>query len=182
MFLIGIALVVWSDRAAEFLIKILGILLILSGVISVVYGLATNSFENLRGLSIISLASVVLFLIAGIAMLVKTSVFINMIGFIFGIILAMYGLLQIIHTVRFSKGIRERFWFFLAPALIFAAGVALCFFTEQSTKLLSIIFGACLMLLGLADIMFSVKVNLMPLQSVFRGRHRKRQTMRAARI
>ena len=157
VFLVGLCLVVWPEAASEILVKALGIILILSGVITIVYGLSTNTFQNLKGMSMITLASAVLFIIAGAVLLAKTGFFIGFIGFVFGVILALYGLLQIIHTYNIAKGIRERFWLYLVPALIFVVGVAMCFFPRENIKLLCIIFGICLMLLGAVELIMVFK-------------------------
>ena len=157
VFLVGLCLVVWPESASEILIKVLGVLLILSGVITVVYGLATNTFQNLKGMSLITLASAVLFIIAGAVLLARTSFFIELIGFVFGVILALYGLLQIIHTYNIAKGIRGRFWLYLVPAIIFALGIAMCFFPRENIKLLCIIFGISLMILGAVELVLVFK-------------------------
>ncbi|MBP5391012.1 MAG: DUF308 domain-containing protein [Bacteroidales bacterium] len=152
VFLVGLCLVVWPEAASEILVKVLGILLILSGVITIVYGLATNTFQNLKGMSLITLASAVLFIIAGAVLLARTGFFIGLIGFVFGVILAMYGLLQIIHTYNIAKGIQGRFWLYLVPAIIFAVGIGMCFFPRENIKILCIIFGICLILLGAVEL------------------------------
>ena len=157
VFLVGLCLVVWPEAASEILVKVLGVLLILSGVITVVYGLATNTFQNLKGMSLITLGSALLFIIAGAVLLAKTSFFIGLIGFVFGVILAMYGFLQIIHTYNIAKGIRGRFWLYLVPAIIFAVGIAMCFFPRENIKILCIVFGICLMLLGAVELVLVFK-------------------------
>lgn len=159
VFLVGLSLVVWSTQAGEILLKALGVFLILSAVITVVYGLATNSYVDLKGMSLISLASAVLFLVVGLLLLLKTGFFMEFIGFVLGVLLALYGLLQLVIAVRNSKGIRDRFWFFLIPCLIFVAGVVFCFFPRANISMLCIIFGACLMLLGASEIWMAIKVN-----------------------
>ena len=116
VFLVGLCLVIWSSQAGEILLKALGVFLILSAVITVVYGLATNSYVDLKGMSLISLSSAVLFLVVGLLLLLKTGFFMEFIGFVLGVLLVLYGLLQLYVAVRNSKGIRDRFWFFLIPA------------------------------------------------------------------
>lgn len=159
VFLVGLCLVIWSTQAGEILLKALGVFLILSSVITVVYGLATNSYVDLKGMSLISIASAVLFLVVGLFLLLKTSFFMEFIGFVLGILLALYGLLQLVVSVRNSKGIKDRFWFFLVPALIFVAGIVFCFFPRYNISVLCIIFGICLMLLGASEIWMSIKVR-----------------------
>ena len=110
VFLVGLCLVIWSSQAGEILLKALGVFLILSSVITVVYGLATNSYMDLKGMSLISIASAVLFLVVGLFLLLKTGFFMEFIGFVLGILLAIYGLLQLVVAVRNSKGIKDRFW------------------------------------------------------------------------
>ncbi|MBO7561333.1 MAG: DUF308 domain-containing protein [Bacteroidales bacterium] len=159
VFLVGLCLVIWSTQAGEILLKALGVFLILSSVITVVYGLATNSYVDLKGMSLISIASAVLFLVVGLFLLLKTGFFMEFIGFVLGILLALYGLLQLVVSVRNSKGIKDRFWFFLVPALIFVAGIVFCFFPRYNISVLCIIFGICLMLLGASEIWMSIKVR-----------------------
>ena len=81
------------------------------------------------------------------------------IGFVLGILLAIYGLLQLVVAVRNSKGIKDRFWFFLVPALIFVAGIVFCFFPRYNISVLCIVFGICLMLLGASEIWMAFKVK-----------------------
>lgn len=159
VFLVGLCLVIWSSQAGEILLKALGVFLILSSVITVVYGLATNSYVDLKGMSLISIASAVLFLVVGLFLLLKTGFFMEFIGFVLGILLALYGLLQLVVSVRNSKGIKDRFWFFLVPALIFVAGIVFCFFPKYNISVLCIVFGICLMLLGASEIWMAIKVK-----------------------
>ena len=159
VFLVGLCLVIWSSQAGEILLKALGVFLILSSVITVVYGLATNSYMDLKGMSLISIASAVLFLVVGLFLLLKTGFFMEFIGFVLGILLAIYGLLQLVVAVRNSKGIKDRFWFFLVPALIFVAGIVFCFFPRYNISVLCIVFGICLMLLGASEIWMAFKVK-----------------------
>jgi len=158
-FLVGLSLVIWSNQAGEILLKALGVFLVLSAVITVVYGLATNSFVDLKGMSLITMASAILFLVVGLLLFFKTAFFMEFIGFVLGVILALYGLLQLVLAVRSSKGIKERFWFFLVPCLIFIAGVIFCFFPKANISVLCIIFGACLMVLGISEILMAFKVR-----------------------
>ena len=153
VFLVGLCLVIWSSQAGEILLKALGVFLILSSVITVVYGLATNSYMDLKGMSLISIASAVLFLVVGLFLLLKTGFFMEFIGFVLGILLAIYGLLQLVVAVRNSKGIKDRFWFFLVPALIFVAGIVFCFFPRYNISVL------CIMLLGASEIWMAFKVK-----------------------
>ena len=150
VFLVGLCLVIWSSQAGEILLKALGVFLILSSVITVVYGLATNSYMDLKGMSLISIASAVLFLVVGLFLLLKTGFFMEFIGFVLGILLAIYGLLQLVVAVRNSKGIKDRFWFFLVPALIFVAGIVFCFFPRYNISVL---------LLGASEIWMAFKVK-----------------------
>ena len=96
VFLVGLCLVVWSNQAGVVLLKALGIFMILSAVVTVVYGLATNSFQDFKGMSIITIASALLFTIVGLMLLLKTDFFMQFIGFVLGFLLALYGLLQLI--------------------------------------------------------------------------------------
>ena len=110
-------------------------------------------------MSLISLSSAVLFLVVGLLLLLKTGFFMEFIGFVLGVLLVLYGLLQLYVAVRNSKGIRDRFWFFLIPALIFVAGILFCFFPKYNISVLCIVFGVCLMLLGASEILMSIKVR-----------------------
>lgn len=159
VFLVGLCLVVWSNQAGVVLLKALGIFMILSAVVTVVYGLATNSFQDFKGMSIITIASALLFTVVGSMLLLKTDFFMQFIGFVLGFLLALYGLLQLILAVRSSKGIRERFWFFLVPCLIFVVGIVFCFYPKENISVLCIIFGICLMLLGLSEMFMAYKVH-----------------------
>ena len=133
--------------------------MILSAVVTVVYGLATNSFQDFKGMSIITIASALLFTIVGLMLLLKTDFFMQFIGFVLGFLLALYGLLQLVLAVRSSKGIRERFWFFLVLCLIFVVGIVFCFYPKENISVLCIIFGICLMLLGLSEMFMAYKVH-----------------------
>ena len=159
VFLVGLCLVIWSNQAGEILLKALGVFMILSAVIIVVYGLSTNSYMDLKGMSLISISSAVLFLIVGLLLLIKTGFFMEFIGLVLGILLVLYGLLQLYVSVRNSKGIQGRFWFFLVPALVLVGGIVFCFFPKYNIYVLCIVFGICLMLLGASEVWMSFKVR-----------------------
>ena len=58
VFLVGLCLVIWSSQAGEILLKALGVFLILSSVITVVYGLATNPRKSSMNFWVSALASI----------------------------------------------------------------------------------------------------------------------------
>ncbi|MBR3303761.1 MAG: DUF308 domain-containing protein [Bacteroidales bacterium] len=155
---LGLFFLFWPADAVTIVLKVLGASLILGGVVNIVYALAINGLENLKGIGMITLIGSVLFIVAGWVLLAKTDFFKDFIGFIFGLILALYGALTLLFTYNHSKGIASRFWFYLIPALLVVFGVTLCLLPRESIRLVTIVFGAALIVMGLSEIVFSIKV------------------------
>lgn len=159
VFVVGLCMVCWPSAMVTLAVKVIGFCLIFAGLVTIVYNLANNGFSDLKGMSLVYLVSAVLLLAAGIILLVKTSFFVRFVGIIFGIILFLYGLVQVIHTINYSKGLRGRIWLYLVPVLICALGVAICFYPEENARMLCIIFGICLMFLGITEMVLVFKAR-----------------------
>ena len=158
VFAIGLCLVIWSKDAGEILLKAMGISLIISAIVTLAIGLASNVFNVFKTITVVTVLSAALLIAGGVLLLVKTDAFLTRISYVLGVILALYGLLQIIHTIIISKGMTGRVWLFFVPLIIFGVGITLCIYPLQTIETICIISGVCLMLLGIVELVMDYKI------------------------
>ena len=150
--LVGCCLLIWPTYSTEVILKVLGGIFIAAGVVSLVYLLASGAFSKFSTLTLINLLSVVLFLILGFLLLFDTAFFTKFIAFLFGAILIIYGVMQLIQTYRFIKGGGAKPALYIIPIVIILLGGVFFLNVVNPLYLFSVIFGVALILLGLSEI------------------------------
>lgn len=155
----GLALVLWPHAVNTILVKVLGCVLIASALITVIQGLSDKTFTHLQGTSVLSLAGAALFLIFGLLLLLKTGFFIGFLNFLFGAILLVYGIVQIVNVVNYKKAVGCSAKAFVLPVLVAVMGILFLFNLLGADTVLTMTFGICVIALGFSDLLVLSKMK-----------------------
>ena len=155
----GFLLLCWPAQAADIVVKILAACLIAAGILSLVYALATRMFVHIAGMGVLTLVSALIFIIVGSLMFANAAAVVKFIAYFFGAILVIYGVMQLVHTYRFTVGGKGTFSMYIVPVIILVLGIAFFFEPNYEVKILTRIFGICLILLGASELVLDSKHN-----------------------
>ena len=150
---LGLVLIAWPDSAILYLVITIGILFLITGLISLVGYLSRD--KNLHPAARFPLdgAGSTLF---GLVLVIVPSFFVNVLMYLLGILLILAGITQISALVSARKWTGVPFGFYVVPILILLAGVVVLFnpFAVASTAF---------MLLGVTSLVYGISelVNYM---------------------
>lgn len=152
---VGVILMVYNEQAMNIVVKIIAALLFASGIVSLAVGLkkkgdSTSKLMNFNAVVDIVIAAL-LFLFNGFVA--------NLIIYFIGIVLAGFGLFQIIALLSANKVAKVGIWSFLMPVLVTGAGVFLLFTPEFAKSSISLIAGISLLMYGVSELISSWKVG-----------------------
>lgn len=169
---VGVAFLVWPSSAVEVILKMFGVMLAIFGVATLVHTISAGQISQISGNKIISIIAAAMFLVIGGLIFFKTSSFVKIIAYLFGVILIIYGIVQIVYTYRFAKNGVKKPTLYIVPVVITIIGVLFFFGVLQPEKILIIIFGIALILLGLSELFIDrevVRVKKILKQNAERG-------------
>lgn len=155
----GFLLLCWPAQAADIVVKILAACLIAAGILSLVYALATRMLVHIAGMGLLTMISALVFIIVGSLMFANAAAVVKFIAYFFGAILVIYGVMQLVHTYRFTVGGKGTFSMYIVPVIILVLGIAFFFEPNYEVKILTRIFGICLILLGASELVLDSKHN-----------------------
>ncbi|MCI1720227.1 MAG: DUF308 domain-containing protein [Bacteroidales bacterium] len=154
---LGFCLALWPTASSQYIVLVLGWCFIAAGVATIIYAFATRMFIHIVGMGYLTAVSAIIFLALGCWMLFMPQVFLSIIAFLFGAVLVVYGIAQIIHTYRFTKGSKNKALVYTLPVIALIIGVIFFFRSKDALKLLTMLFGFGLILFGVAEIILDVK-------------------------
>ena len=151
--LLGLVMCIWPSQIIKYIINILGWFMILTGGIPIIISLIKK-----RPISLVS----VITLIFGIVILSFAYFFINVVMWIFGIILII-GAIQQFNIMNEAKrgGAKVSFVNMIYPALLLLAGVLILVNTFTTIETVVIFFGASTIFYGLTIILNQYRFNKM---------------------
>lgn len=155
-FIIGLVLIIWPSLVKEYIVLIIGALILSVGIASLIYYLMEKKKGNINNILMINTVVDCLF---GIVLLVFPNFFAGLVMFIFGIILLYFGISEIVKLVRVSKSIQLHWGLYLVPVLTTLGGVLLFFYPNRSGNWLFIIFGIILLAYSISDIISSRMIS-----------------------
>lgn len=152
---VGVILMVYNEQAMNIVVKIIAALLFASGIVSLAVGLkkkgdSTSKLMNFNAVVDIVIAALLFFFNGFVA---------NLIIYFIGIVLAGFGLFQIIALLSANKVAKVGIWSFLMPVLVTGAGVFLLFTPEFAKSSISLIAGISLLMYGVSELISSWKVG-----------------------
>jgi uncharacterized membrane protein HdeD (DUF308 family) len=154
---LGFCLALWPTVSSKYIVLVLGWCFIAAGVANIVYAFTTRIFIHIVGMGYLTTASAIIFIALGSWMLYMPQTFLSIIAFLFGAVLVVYGIAQLVHTYRFAKGSKNKALVYTLPIIALIIGVIFFFRSKDAIKLLTMFFGFGLILFGIAEVILDVK-------------------------
>lgn len=154
---VGFCLTIWPSKASGIIVQVLGWCFLAAGVATIIYAFATRMFIHIAGMGYLTAVSAIVFLALGAWMLYMPQTFLSIIAFLFGAVLVVYGIAQLVHTYRFTRGGKNKALVYALPVIALIIGIIFFFRSKDAIKLLTMFFGLGLMLYGIAEIILDIK-------------------------
>lgn len=143
--MLGILMVAWPGLTTRMIVVILGIMLMLSGVVLLIGFLRRRNKDVVVRLPLTPCIS----FLVGICMALMPQLFINILMIVFGILLTIGGLDQLISLSTGRKlGLTIPWFFFIAPAVILLIGLYIMFSPSISANGFMMLFGITAIVFG----------------------------------
>lgn len=159
--LVGVLMVSFPDKVTTWLVRILGVLFIVPGLVSV--GSFFRSYtknDSLRFLlPIIGVGSIIL----GIILIALPEKFITCLVYFLAAAIILAGVTSIVNIIHFRKYTPVSFRFYVVPVLLCAAGIFIIFIhqpTEQEARtavnISFVIFGVASIVYGVTELTYAI--------------------------
>ena len=146
--LVGLVITVWPEEVQRYIIYILGAIILAVGLLSVVlYYTGKWRTEKTPLLMLNAIVDIVF----GLILLIRADFFLNVIMFVFGLLLLIFGLGDIINIIRTSRTVYIPWPVYIGPALTLIIGIVLFFFPEESRIWMFRLFGAGLLIYAVSE-------------------------------
>ena len=147
-FVAGLILIIWPEIIKEYIVLIIGGLILSVGVASLIYYFIEKEKGNVSNILLLNAAVDSLF---GLILLIFPKFFVGLVMFLFGIVLLLFGISRLVKLIQASKVLDLHWGLYLVPSLTTLAGVLLFFYPNRTGNLLFIIFGIILLAYSISD-------------------------------
>ncbi|MBR2947023.1 MAG: DUF308 domain-containing protein [Bacteroidales bacterium] len=144
----GLALLIWPSLIKEYIVLIIGALILSIGIASLIYYFIKKEKGEINNILLLNAAVDSLF---GLVLLVFPKFFAGLVMFIFGIVLLSIGISELVKLIKASKVLNLHWGMYIVPALTTLGGILLFFFPDISGNMLFIIFGIILLTYAVSD-------------------------------
>lgn len=143
---IGLVLVLFPDRAAEYLVITVGCIFLIPSLVSIIAYWVARA-EGLR-FPLLGIGS----LLFGLWLIIMPGFFADLLTYVLGFILAMGGVQQIASLVSARQWMRVPGGFYVVPVLILLAGVFALFYPLEARSTVFIFLGAGSLVYALSEL------------------------------
>ena len=147
-FIVGLTLIIWPEIIKQYIVLIIGGLILSVGIASLIYYFIEKEKGNISNILLINAAVSGLF---GLVLLVFPNFFAGLVMFIFGIVLTFLGISRLSKLIQAAKVVQLHWGMYIVPSLTTLAGILLFFYPNRSGNLLFIIFGIILLAYSISD-------------------------------
>ena len=147
-FIVGLTLIIWPEIIKQYIVLIIGGLILSVGIASLIYYFIEKEKGNISNILLINAAVSGLF---GLVLLVFPNFFAGLVMFIFGIVLTFLGISRLSKLIQAAKVVQLHWGMYIVPSLTTLAGILLFFYPDRSGNLLFIIFGIILLAYSISD-------------------------------
>lgn len=147
----GACLLLWPGFTAGLIVKIIAAFLLATGILTLIFALNANGKKE-GGISFLSIINICVYLIFGLLIFLFPGFFLGLIMFLFGFVLLIGGIGQIVNLYQSSKYTTISRGLYIIPILVTLCGVMLFFSPKFSTEILTMIFGGAMALYGVSEI------------------------------
>lgn len=141
-------MVIWPEAVKNSIMIILGSLILAVGVVTLIMSYTGKWRKEKVPLLLLNSIVDIAF---GLVLIIFPKFFTDLIMFVFGLILLVFGLGEIVNLFRTARVVRVPWPLFIGPAVTLVLGVAMFFFPGESGKLLFILFGSTLLLYAVSE-------------------------------
>ena len=152
---IGIVMIVSRANALELAVQIIAAFLIATGVVTFFIGLKSSQGGEKNLLSVNAVVDVLL----GVLLFCFPSFVVNILVYIIGFVLLLFGLFQIIALLSALKTYKVGLWSFIMPIVVVAAGAFLIARPSFIGETIGIVAGASLIIYGVSEFVSTFKMH-----------------------
>ena len=148
---LGVCLLIWPGFTSGLIVKLIAGFLLAIGVVTLVSAMMAAS-RTKSAIPVLVALNVAVYLIFGLLVFLFPGFFLSLIAFLFGGVLLIAGLSQIIGLYQSSKYAPVGGGMYVVPVAITICGIALFFSPRASTEMLTMIFGGAVALYGISEL------------------------------
>ena len=148
---LGVCLLVWPGFTSGLIVKLIAGFLLAIGVVTLVSAMMAAS-KTKSAIPVLVALNVAVYLIFGLLVFLFPEFFLSLIAFLFGGVLLIAGLSQVIGLYQSSKYAPVGGGMYIVPVAITICGIALFFSPRASTEMLTMIFGGAVALYGISEL------------------------------
>ena len=148
---LGVCLLIWPGFTSGLIVKLIAGFLLAIGVVTLVSAMMAAS-RTKSAIPVLVALNVAVYLIFGLLVFLFPGFFLSLIAFLFGGVLLIAGLSQIIGLYQSSKYAPVGGGMYIVPVVITICGIALFFSPRASTEMLTMIFGGAVALYGISEL------------------------------
>ena len=163
--IVGLVLVLFPDRAGEYLVITLGVVFVIPALAGIIAYFVQGRKKGLR-FPLEGMGS----LLFGLWLIVMPDFFADLLTIVLGIVLILGGIQEIVSFLYIRRAIPVSLWFYVVPVLILVAGIVAVF---NPTGVRSVAF----MIVGISSMVYALSELLTWL--VFRRRMKNLSSIRA---
>ena len=149
--LFGGCLLIWPGFTAGLIVKLIAGVLVAIGAVTLLSAVRAASQTN-SAIPVLVALNVGVYLIFGLLVFLFPNFFLSLIAFLFGGVLLVAGLSQVIGLYQGSKYAPVGGGMYIVPVAITICGIALFFSPRASTEMLTMIFGGAVALYGISEL------------------------------
>lgn len=160
--LLGLALLIWPASMLNLIVKIIAAFLIAIGVVTLYFNIKAQKEEerelgpNVKiqrdFLRTFASLNVAIYLFFGLLIFIFPGFFVSILVFLFGAILLLLGLGQLINLFVSNRHIKFPIFFYVVPIIVTLCGVILFFQPFTAKDVLTMFFGGCLVVYGAEEL------------------------------
>ena len=157
MLLCGLVLLLWPEFVKRYIIVMIGVVILLLGIISLI--VSNTERMGRREKSPLMLVNSVVDILFGATLLIFPGFFANLIVFVFGIFLMIFGIGQLLVLFRASGLVNIKWTMAIVPAVTAVAGLLFFFYPNSGGNGLFQIFGVVLTVNAVFELISTYQLN-----------------------
>lgn len=151
---LGALLLFYPSFTSGLIIKFIAAFLIAAGLSALLFAYRSNSSGSKgSNIPVMVWVNVIIYVAFGLMVFIYPNFFLGLIAFLFGGVLIVCGLMQVVGLYYASKSTKVKGGLYILPAIITLAGIVLFFAPGFSTRVLTMIFGGAILLYGISELL-----------------------------
>ncbi len=154
--ILGLVLIIWPEVATKWIITIIGAFIMAVGIVSITLS-SVGKWKTDKG-SLLAMNGLV-DIVFGLLMLIFPTFFSSIIVFLFGFILILFGLGEIVGLVQSSTSVKIPWRLYIGPVITTICGVVMFFRHSEVMKTLFLFFGIALLIYSITEFISTFQVR-----------------------